>query len=97
MSAKVPVEVCPKMPNYWLVYGGKPMKRVLRTVRLLLENTNADNLGLMKASIKFQLAKLDQVANLHESYLDGSITADEAMRCAYKNGPIEGIEKDSNG
>ena len=64
------------------------MKRVLRTVRLLLENTNADNLGLMKASIKFQLAKLDQVANLHESYREGAITADEAMRCAYKNGPI---------
>ena len=76
------------MPNYWLVYKGKPMKRVLRTVRLLLENTNADNLAPMKASIKFQLAKLDQVANLHESYREGAITADEAMRCAYKNGPI---------
>ena len=66
------------------------MKEVLRIVRLLLDGTNADNLGLMKASIKFQLAKLDQVANLHESYLDGSITAEEAMRCAYKNGPIKG-------
>jgi len=64
------------------------MKQVLGKVRLLLENTNTDNLGLMKASIKFQLAKLDQVANLHESYREGAITADEAMRCAYKNGPI---------
>ena len=64
------------------------MKQVLGKVRLLLENTNADNLGLMKASIKFQLAKLDQVANLLESYREGAITADEAMRCAYKNGPI---------
>lgn len=48
------------------------MKQVLGKVRLLLENTNADNLGLMKASIKFQLAKLDQVANLHESYREGA-------------------------
>ena len=64
------------------------MKEVLRIVRLLLDTTNADNLGLMKASIKFQLAKLDQVANLHESYRKGAITADEAMYCAYKNGPI---------
>lgn len=66
------------------------MRDVLRIVRLLLDSTNADNLVLMKASIKFQLAKLDQVANLHESYLNGAITADEAMHCAYKNGPIEG-------
>jgi len=65
------------------------MKEVLRIVRLLLDGTNTDNLGLMKASIRFQLAKLDQVANLHESYLEGAITADEAMRCAYKNRPIK--------
>ena len=68
------------------------MKEVLKVVRLLLDVTNADNLGLMKASIKFQLAKLDQVASLHESYLDGFITADEAMRCTYKNGPIRGFQ-----